>query len=128
LKGAVTSGTANAAKTSELTIAQGGIALPEDTVVTISAYVKPLRSGSTTSAPLSFTLNFDDVAVAPVFIPKNTDEDKWTRVMGTVTLKRAGMHTLSLDVLTKGVTGEIFAVDDLSVQATLPTGTRICPR
>jgi hypothetical protein len=97
-------------------------------VVKTSAYVKPLRSGSTPSAPLSFTLNFDDVAVAPVFSPKNNDEDKWVQITGTVTVKRGGVHTVSLDVSTKGKTGDIFAVDDFSMQATLPTGTRICPR
>jgi hypothetical protein len=113
---------------SEFTIAQGGITLPEGTVVKMSAWVKPLRSGSTAGAPLSFTLNFDDVAVAPVFIPKNSDEDKWVSITGTVTVKRGAAHTVSLDVLTKGKTGDIFAVDDFSMQATLPTGTRICPR
>jgi hypothetical protein len=97
-------------------------------VIDVSAYVKPLRDGITATNFLSFNLKFDG-AVVKSFSASNANKGNYMPMTGTVTVVGAGPHTISLDVSTKGKSGNIFAVDDFSVKAVVPqptTGTKFC--
>jgi hypothetical protein len=85
-----------------------------------------MRDDSSTSKLFSLTLEFDGETVGSVLKPTN-QEDKWVQISGKVTVKGPGPHTVSLDVSSKGVSGDIFAVDDFSVKAVEPpVGTKFC--
>jgi hypothetical protein len=76
---------------------------------------------------LSFNLKFDD-AVVKTFSAASGSKN-WVQMMGTVTVSDEGPHTISLDVATKGKSGDIFSVDDFSITAVSPpAGTKFCTR
>jgi hypothetical protein len=114
---------------STLTLQQTGIKLPEGTVIDVGAFVKPMRSKDTADKPFVITLKFDGVAVGSALKPTAAQEDKWVKLGTRVTVKGAGPHTLSMEVRSKNVRGDIFAVDDLSVTAySYPNGAQACPQ
>jgi hypothetical protein len=123
-KGVTTSNT-----DSTLTLQQTGIKLPEGTVIDVATFVKPMRSKDTIDKPFAITLKFDGVAVGSVLKPTAAQEDKWVKMGARVAIKGAGPHTLSMEVRSKNVHGEIFATDDFSVTAySYPNGARACPQ
>ena len=126
-KGVIASGASSTNKLSTLTLAQGGITLPKGAMIKVSTNVKILRDGiNPDNAPLTVSLKFDDVVVGTLS-PKSTDKNKWFTIMNMVAITQDKPHTVSLEVVTKGKSGDIFAVDDFSVQVVAPpTGTRFC--
>ena len=125
--GRVFRGSASSSSTSTLKLIQANIKdLPAGTAVTVSAYVKPMRDGITTSNSLSFNLKFDGANVQ-TFTASNANKNDWILMTGSIMVNNALSHTVSLEVNTKGKSGNIFAVDDFSVKATIPAaGYRFC--
>jgi hypothetical protein len=128
-KGVIASGASNTNKLSTLTLVQGGIDLPKGTMIKVSTNVKILRDGiNQDNAPLTVSLKFDDVVVGTLS-PKSNDKNKWFTIMNTFAVTQSQPHTISLEVVTKGKSGDIFSVDDFSITAVSPpAGSKFCPR
>lgn len=87
-----------------------------------------MRDGITTSNSLSFNLKFDGTSVQ-TFTASNANKNGWIQMTGSIMVSNAVSHTVSLEVNTKGKSGNIFAVDDFSVKATIPAaGNRFCTK
>ena len=85
-----------------------------------------MRDGINTSNSLSFNLKFDGTSVQ-TFTASNVNKNGWILMTGSVIVSNAVSHTVSLEVSTKGKSGNIFAVDDFSVKAAIPAaGYRFC--
>jgi hypothetical protein len=127
--GRVFRGTAPSSSSSTLKLTQANIKdLPAGTTVTVSAWIKPMRDAITTSNSLSFNLKFDGTSVQTL-TASNANKNGWIQMTGSIIVSNAASHTVSLEVNTKGKNGNIFAVDDFSVKATIPAaGYRFCTK
>jgi hypothetical protein len=110
---------------STLTLSQTDIFIPAGAMVDVSAWIKPLRSGSSNSKPFSITLTLDGQEVS-TFTTTGTSGRSMTNRIAV----KSGMnlHTLALLVRTKGEDGkDIFAADDFAIKVVSgPNGQKLC--